>query len=118
MRVIVINSHGPKSFGPYFTKANTFHSEDNFLSIKTLIQRQQVNYIVRSFSAQERAFMGLPKNYIGINPGYWAKGDEVKNIFIEYDHFKPIAFFDITSAGAYLNAAVGVYNSEQYRNKG
>ena len=69
------------------------------MSIKTLIQRQQVNYIVRTFSAQERAFMGLPKNYIGINPGYWAKGDEVKNIFIEYDHFKPIAFFDITSAG-------------------
>lgn len=88
------------------------------MSIKTLIQRQQVNYIVRSFSAQERAFMGLPKNYIGINPGYWAKGEEVKNIFIEYDNFKPIAFFDITSAGAYLNAAVGVYNSEQYRNKG
>ena len=98
-------------FGPYTTGGS-------FMSIKTLIQRQQVNYIVRSFSAQERAFMGLPKNYIGINPGYWAKGDEVKNIFIEYDHFKPIAFFDITSAGAYLNAAVGVYNSEQYRNKG
>ena len=48
------------------------------MSIKTLIQRQQVNYIVRSFSAQERVFMGLPKNYIGINPGYWAKGEEVK----------------------------------------
>lgn len=76
-------------FGPYFTKAN---SEDEFMSIKTLIQRQQVNYIVRSFSAQERAFMGLPKKYIGINPGYWAKGEEVKNISIEYDHFKPIAF--------------------------
>lgn len=88
------------------------------MSIKTLIQRQQVNYIVRSFSAQERAFMGLSKNYIGINPGYWAKGEKVKNIFIEYDHFKPIAFFHITNFGDYLNASVGVYNSEQYRNKG
>lgn len=101
--------------GHYFTIANV---EGQFMSIKTLIQRQQVNYIIRSFSAQERAFMGLPKNYIGINPGYWAKGEEVKNIFIEYDHFKPIAFFDITNAGDYLNAAVGVYNGEQYRNKG
>lgn len=57
--------------GHYFTIANV---EGQFMSIKTLIQRQQVNYIIRSFSAQERAFMGLPKNYIGINPGYWAKG--------------------------------------------
>lgn len=74
-------------FGPLFH--NSEHG-GQFMNIKTLIQRQQVNYIVRSFSAQERAFMGLPKNY---NPGYWAKGEEVKNIFIEYDHFKPIAFF-------------------------
>ena len=85
-------------FGPLFHNSERGGSS---MSIKTLIQRQQVNYIVRTFSAQERAFMGLPKNYIGINPGYWAKGDDIKNIFIEYDDFKPIAFFDITSAGAY-----------------
>ena len=90
------------------------------MTIKRLIQCKQVDFIVKTFNAHERISMGLSKEYIGKDPGYWSK-DEIKNIcniFIEYDKITPIAFFDITDAGEYLNAAVGVYNNKQYRGKG